>query len=48
MNRVTLHASRYVIGALLLAAITRLLTRRSGPARGPDPEPGPTDPSAPG
>jgi hypothetical protein len=37
MNRVTLHASRYVVGALLLAAIARWLTRRSAPPRNPGP-----------
>jgi hypothetical protein len=43
MNRVTLHASRYVVGALLLAALTRLLTRRPAPALEPQLEPGPSD-----
>ncbi|GIE76948.1 hypothetical protein Aph02nite_28980 [Actinoplanes philippinensis] len=38
MDRVTLHTSRYVVGALLLAALLRLLTRR------PDPGPPATPP----
>jgi hypothetical protein len=47
MNRVTLHASRYVVGALLIAAISRLLTRRSARATGPEPGSGPSGGSTP-